>query len=94
MMWLHFIYIMVVWRKRNIKEMVVWNGNENENTPKRAKMKIKEKWERELIKETPTQPTDNVIYQKGKPLSIFVMWKIKAGRKSHLPILCNIPFSV
>ena len=33
MMWLHFICI-----------MVVWNGNENEKTPKRVKMKRKKKW--------------------------------------------------
>ena len=37
---------MVVWRKRKkIEEMVVWNENENEKTPERAKMKRNEKWE-------------------------------------------------
>ena len=47
MILLHFICIMVMWRKRKIEEMVVWNGNENEMTPKRAKIKRKEKWEME-----------------------------------------------
>ena len=44
MIWLHFICIMVVWTKRKKnEEMVLWNGNENEKTPKRAKMKEKKK---------------------------------------------------
>ena len=47
MIWLHFIWIMVVWRKRKIEEMVMRNRNENEKTLKRAKMKRKEKWEME-----------------------------------------------
>ena len=33
--------------KIKIEEMVVWNGNENEKTLKRAKMKRNEKWEME-----------------------------------------------
>ena len=42
MIWLHFICIMVVWTKRKKnEEIVLWNGNENEKTPKRAKMKEK-----------------------------------------------------
>ena len=44
MMWLHFICIMVVWRKRKIKELVVWNENKNEKTLEMAKMKRKKKW--------------------------------------------------
>ena len=43
MIWLHFIRIMVMWRKRKIKEMVVWNGNKNKKTPERAKMKKEKK---------------------------------------------------
>ena len=33
--------------KEKNKEMVVWNGNENEKAPKMAKMKWKKKWEME-----------------------------------------------
>ena len=47
MSWLHFICIMIVWRKRKILKIIMWNGNENEKTPKMAKMKRKEKWEME-----------------------------------------------
>ena len=43
----YFICIMVMWKKRKIEEMVVWNENENKMTSKRAKMKRKEKWEME-----------------------------------------------
>ena len=33
--------------KETIKEMVVWNGNKNEKTTKKTKMKRNEKWEME-----------------------------------------------
>ena len=34
---------MVVWRKRKIGEMVVWNGNEKEKASEREKMKRKKR---------------------------------------------------
>ena len=48
MIWSHFIHIIVMWRKRKIKEMVVWNGNKNKKTPERAKMKKEKKEKKEM----------------------------------------------
>ena len=62
MIWLHFIFIMVVWRKtKKIEEMVVQNGNENEKTSKREK-KWKEKKNKKL-----NDPRDGELRREWDP---------------------------